>query len=111
MALDVHVVDDPTRQGLTGEWPACQFEEPVHSYIFFDAGVDVYSRYAYLRRMIDFYADASYANDECECLVANSDDLLPHLTASKVGVEMLTQFRTICVAARATGKSIFLYCD
>ena len=56
MALDVHIVDDPRRQGLTGELPACQFEEAIHSYIFHGAGVDIYNRYAYLRRMIDFYA-------------------------------------------------------
>ncbi len=47
MALDVHIVDDPRRQGLTGELPAWQFEEAIHSYIFHGAGVDIYNRYAY----------------------------------------------------------------
>lgn len=42
------------RQGLTGEWPACQFEEAIHSYIYHGAGLDVYSRFACLRRMSDF---------------------------------------------------------
>ncbi|MCB9925556.1 MAG: hypothetical protein H6822_25625 [Planctomycetaceae bacterium] len=84
MALDVHVVDDPSRRGLTGEWPVCQFEEAVHSYIFHGAGIEVYSRYAYLRRMIDFYADASYAGDALDAVVGESDDLLPQLSANQV---------------------------
>ncbi|HUG67307.1 MAG TPA: hypothetical protein VMM76_06130 [Pirellulaceae bacterium] len=111
MALDVHVVDAPSRQGLTGEWPACQFEEPIHSYIFHGAGVDVYSRFAYLRRMIDFYADASYSKDELSFVVAEIDRLLPHLAANKSAVDTLKLFRTICVDAREAGKSVFLYCD
>ena len=111
MALDVHVVDDPRRQGLTGDWPACQFEEAIHSYIFHGAGVDVYSRFAYLRRMIDYYADASYANGELNSLVADIDRFLPHLTANKSAIDTLKLFRTVCIDARAAGKSIFLYCD
>ena len=86
MALDVYVVDDPRRQGLTGKLPACQFEETVHSYIFHGAGVDIYNRYAYLRRMTDFYADASYSGDALDSVVAEIDDLLPHLIASKRAV-------------------------
>lgn len=111
MALDVHIVDDPRRQGLTGESPACQFEEAVHSYIFHGAGIDVYSRFAYLRRMIEFYADASYSNSELNSLVADIDRLLPHLTANKGAVDTLKLFRTLCVDAREAGKSLYLYCD
>lgn len=111
MALDVHVVDDPRRQGLTGDLPACQFEEAVHSYIFHGAGVDVYNRYAYLRRMMDYYADASYANGELDFLVEQIDQLLPHLAANKRAIDTLKLFRTVCIDARATGKSVFLYCD
>lgn len=111
MALDVHVVDAPSRQGLTGEWPACQFEKAIHAYIFHGAGVDIYNRFAFLRRMIDYYADASYANGELDFVVAQIDQLLPHLTANKSAVDTLKLFRTLCVDARAAGKSVFLYCD
>lgn len=111
MALDVLVVDDPSREGLTGDWPAFQFEEAIHAYIFHGAGVDVYGRFAYLRRMIDFYADASYSNSELDSLVADIDRLLPHLAANKSAVDTLKLFRTLCVDAHEAGKSIFLYCD
>lgn len=111
MALDVYIVDEPRRQGLTGEWPACQFEEAIHSYIFHGAEIDVYSRFAYLRRMIDFYADASYSGDALDAVVADIDALLPHLSPNKQAIETMRQFRSACVAARAAGKSIFLYCD
>ena len=111
MALDVHIVDDPSREGLTGDWPACQFEEAIHAYIFHDAGIDIYSRFAVLRRMIDFYADASYANGELDSLVEQIDQLLPHLSANKSAVDTMKLFRTVCVDAREAGKSIFLYCD
>ena len=111
MALDVHIVDEPSRPGLTGEWPVCQFEEDVHSYIFHGAGIDVYSRYAYLRRMIDYYADASYSGDALDAVVADIDNLIPHLSSNKQAVETMRQFRSVCADARAAGKSVFLFCD
>jgi len=111
MALDAHIVDDPRRQGLTGQWPVCQFEESVHSYIFYGAGIDIYNRYPFLRRMIDFYADASYEGDALDSVVAEIDDLLPHVTASKAAIDTLKLFQQVCIDARAAGKSVFLYCD
>jgi len=110
MALDAHVVDHPKCQTLT-EWPVCQFEELVHSYIFYGAGIDIYSRYAFLRRMIDFYADASYTDDTLDSVVSEIEDLLPHLTANKDAVDTLTLFRRVCVDARAAGKTVLLNCD
>ncbi len=110
MALDVHVVDDPKRKHLA-ERPVCQFEEEVHSYIFHGGGIDIYNRYPFLRRMIDFYADAQYTGSALDSLVGEIDDLLPNLTASKPAMETLASFRSICVEARAAGKSVLLYCD
>lgn len=110
MALDVHVVDDPNRQHLAG-WPSCRFEEHVHNYIFHGCGIDIYSRYAFLRRMVDYYADAHYSGDALDSVVTEIDDLLPHVTAMKAAVETLTSFRSICVDARTAGKSLFLFCD
>jgi hypothetical protein len=108
MALDVHVIDDPSPKGLAGEWPVCQFEEDVHSYVVHGAGIDVYSRYAYLRRIIDFCADASYSGDALGAVVGEIDDLLPHLSANQKAVETMGQFRSACANARAAGKSVFL---
>ncbi len=110
MALDVHIVEDPKRQHLTG-FPSCQFTEDVHNYIFHGCCIDIYNHYPFLRRMIDYYADAHYAGDDLDSLVSEIDNLLPRLTALKSAVDTLTLFRSLCVDARATDKSVFLYCD
>ena len=110
MALDVHVVDDPGRDHCTG-FPSYQFDEQVHGFIFHGCGIDIYSKYAFLRRMIDYYADAHYTGDALDRVVADIDDLTPQLSSHQPAVDALNSFRTICVAARAADKSVFLFCD
>jgi len=110
MALDVHVVDDPGRDHCTG-FPSYQFDEHVHGYIFHGCGIDIYSKYAFLRRMIDYYADAHYTGDALDRVVADIDDLAPQLSSHQPAIDALNSFRQICVEARAAGKSVFLFCD
>ncbi len=57
--LDVHVLRTNGQCELVFSFP-----EDVHYFIFGNAGIDVYGKFAYLRRMHDYYADASYAGDE-----------------------------------------------
>ena len=109
MPLDVYIVDVPSRSELTGEPPAFQFNEAVHTEIFHGSGINIYSRFAYLRRMIDFYQDARYQSHEMEPLIAQIDALLPDLRNR--AAEALAAFRNVCVEAQQEQKSLFLFCD
>lgn len=110
MALDVHVVDGADRDPAAG-FPSCAFVDRDHDYIFHGAGIDIYNRYPFLRRMIDFYADAKYGADVLDSLIAEIDDVLPQISSVKSAVDAMGSFRGVCVAARDAGKSLFLFCD
>ena len=110
MALDVYAFESPRRPSRLDR-PSFQFEDAVHDAIFFGGGVEIESQYAYLRRMIDFYADAKYSSDELEGLVAEIDDLLPKVAAGKRATNALTQFRETCLAASASGACLVLIAD
>ena len=110
MALDVYLVDDAGRAPAEGV-PSCAFIERDHEYIFHGSGIDIHNRYPFLRRMIDFYADAKYGSDVLDSLIAEIDDVMPQISSAKTAVDSLQTFRDVCVVARDTGKSLFLLCD
>ena len=110
MALDVYVVDGGGHDAASG-FPTFAFEDRVHDFIFHGCGVDIYNKYPFLRRMIDFYADARFGTEVLDSLIAEIDDLTPHVSAMNAAVDALHSFREVCVAARDGGKSLFLYCD
>ena len=110
MALDVYVVDGAGRDPVAG-FPSCAFADCDHDYIFHGAGIDVYNHYPFLRRMIDFYADAKYGSEVLDLLIAEIDDVLPRISSVSSAVDAMKSFRDVCVAARNAGKSLFLFCD
>ena len=110
MALDVYVVDGASRDPAAG-FPSCAFVDRDHDFIFHGAGIDIYNRYPFLRRMIDFYADARYGSDVLDSLIAEIDDVLPQISSVKSAADAMQSFRDVCVAARDAGKSLFLFCD
>ncbi|MBI1310467.1 hypothetical protein GC176_04100 [bacterium] len=109
MALDVHIVVDP-KCALPHGWPAFQFDEAAHASAFYYSGINIYSRYSMLRRMLDFYAEVVYPYHDLESLIAEIDDLLPHL-GHTAGATALKEFRNVCLEAFRTGRSILLYPD
>ncbi len=110
MALDVYVVDGTSRDPAAG-FPSCSFVDRDHDYIFHGAGIDIYNRYPFLRRMIDFCVDAKFGSEVLDSLIAEIDDVLPQISSVKSAVAAMESFRDVCVSARAAGKSLFLYCD
>jgi hypothetical protein len=110
MALDIFVVDDADRTPAAG-FPSCVFVDRDHDYIFHHAGIDIYNRYPFLRRMIDFYADAKFGSEALDSLIAEIDDVLPLVSSVKSAVAAMESFRIVCVAARDAGKSLFVVCD
>ena len=104
--LDVHVLKSNGQREL-----AYSFPEGVHSFIFYDAGIDVYSKFAYLRRMHDYYADASYAGDELVRVVEDIDRLRSMLDGNQDAQLALDTFRHICTSANTSGQTVLLICD
>ena len=110
MALDVYVVDGADRKPAAG-FLSCAFVDRDHDYIFHGAGIDICNRYPFLRRMIDFYADAKYGCEVLDALIAEIDDVLPLISSNKSSVVAMQSFRAVCVAARDGDKSLFVFCD
>jgi hypothetical protein len=108
MALDVHVLDSDTARPV--DWPACQFEETIHSAIFF-GGVPVVGRYPFLRRMQDYYADARYSGADLRDLVAELQDVLPMFANDPPVHQVLRRFAEICRRAASQGKVVLCLCD
>ena len=92
-------------------FPSCALIDRDHDFIFHAAGIDIYNRYPFLRRMIDFYADAKYGSDVLDSLIAEIDDVMPQISSVKSAVDSMQSFRDVCVSARNAGKSLFLFCD
>jgi hypothetical protein len=104
--LDVYVVkSDETRE------LAYSFPEYVHSFIFNGAGIDVYSKFAHLRRMCDYYADASYTGEELPRVIEDIDRLRPMLDGDKDARRASDTFLSVCMNAHAHGNTITLVCD
>jgi hypothetical protein len=108
MALDIHVLDSDTTRP-TG-WPACQFEEPIHSAIFF-GGVPVAQRYPFLRRLQDFYADARFRGADLRGLVAELQEVLPKFASNSRTHRVLQRFMEICREAASEDKVVLCLCD
>lgn len=108
--LDVHIVESTATRKITSP-PEYSFAESVHSAIFHGAGIDVYSKFAHLRRMHDYYADAHYRGDSLLRVVEDIDQLLPMLKSYSDVCDALTKLRNICVDAHAGNKTVFLVCD
>lgn len=104
--LDVHVVKSNGERELVYSFP-----EDTHSFIFCSAGIDVYSKFAHLRRMYDYYADASYSGDELLKVVEDIDHLRPMLDGNHDAQEVLDCFRRVCAAANSNGDRVILICD
>lgn len=108
--LDVHVVDSDAKRRFPDP-PLFSFSEHVHSFIFHEAGIDVCSKFAHLRRMHDYYADATYAKDELLRVVEDIERLLPMLAGNRAACDALRTFQTICADAHSHGKTVWLVCD
>jgi len=65
MALDAHLVVSPDRDPTT--WPAWSIEDLPHAQLFAGSPLDE-SKYPYLARMADYYADAVFGPEELESL-------------------------------------------
>jgi hypothetical protein len=104
--LDVHVVEPNGGRELVFSFP-----EDVHSFIFHDAGIDVFSKFAHLRRMHDYYADTSYTGDELLRAVEDIDHQLPMLDGHKEAQYALDTFRNVCMSANSNGQKVLLICD
>jgi hypothetical protein len=107
MALDVHVLGSDAARPV--DWPACQFEEPIHSAIFFGS-VPVVQRYPLLRRMQDYYADARYSGAELRGLAAELEEVLPRFGADPPVHRVLRRFLEVCREAAARGKVVVCLC-
>ena len=108
--LDVHVVESASTRNIATS-PEFSFSEAAHSAIFHGAGIDVYSKFAHLRGMHDYYADAQYSGDSLLRLVEDIDKLLPMINSYSDACAALTELRRICVDAHAGYKTVFLVCD
>jgi len=108
MALDVHVLDSDTARPV--DWPACQFEEPIHNAIFFGR-VPVIQRYPLLRRMQDYYADTRYSEADLRDLVTELQDVLPKFAGDPPVHRVLQRFTEVCRRAASQGKVVFCLCD
>jgi hypothetical protein len=108
MALDVHVLDSDAARPV--DWPACQFEEPIHSAIFF-GGVPVAQRYPLLRRMQDYYADTRYCGADLRALVAELREVLPEFAGNPPVHRVLQRFVEVCRGAASQGKVVLCLCD
>ncbi|MEM7315377.1 MAG: hypothetical protein AAF497_19730 [Planctomycetota bacterium] len=110
MALDVYMVDSVGRDPAAG-FPSCSIVDRDHEFIFHGAGIDIDNCYPFLRRMIDFYADAQYGCDVLDSLIAEIDDVMQKISSVKSAVDTMQLFRDVCLAARESGKSLILFCD
>jgi len=108
MALDVHVLDSD--EARLADWPACQFEEPIHSAIFF-GDVPVVQRYPLLRRMQDYYADARYGGADLRGLVMELQQVLPEFAGNPPVNRVLERFLEVCRSAASKGKVVRCLCD
>jgi hypothetical protein len=108
MALDVHVLNSEADRPVN--WPACQFEEAIHSAVFFGS-VPVVQQCPLLRRMQDFYADARYSGTDLHGLVAELQKLLPEFAGDAPVHRILRRFIEVCRDAAAQGKVILCLCD
>jgi hypothetical protein len=108
MALDVHILDSDS--GRPVDWPACQFEESIHSAIFF-GGVPVVQRYSLLRRMQDYYADAQYTGADLRGLVVELQEVLPKFASNPPVHRILQRFMEVCRNAVSQDKTVLCLCD
>jgi hypothetical protein len=108
MALDVHVLDSDAARPV--DWPACQFEEAIHSVIFF-GGVPVVQRYPLLRRMQDYYADARYSEADLRGLVAELQEVVPLFASNPAVHRVLERFLEVCRGAASQRKAVLCFCD
>ena len=108
MALDVHVLDSDAARPVT--WPVCQFEEPIHSAIFF-GNVPIAQRYPLLRRMQDYYADARYRGADLRDLVRELQDVLPEFTGDPPVHQVLWRFFEVCRDAASRERIVLCLCD
>jgi hypothetical protein len=108
MALDVHILDSDA--ALPVDWPVCQFEEPIHSAVFFGGVLDA-KQYPLLRRMQDYYADARYSWADLNGLVAELQKVLPKFADNPSAYRTLQQFMEVCRGAASHGKVVLCLCD
>ncbi len=108
MSLDVHILNSNAAQ--PAEWPACQFEEAVHTAVFFGGAMSV-KRYPHLARMQDYYADARYSGADLRSLVRELEEILPNFAGDPHVHQMLRRFLEICHAANSDGKCVLCLCD
>ena len=108
MALDAHVLGSD--EARPAGWPACQFEEPVHTAVFFGGVLNV-QRYPFLRRMQDFYADARYSGDDLRGLALELQEVVPKFAADPPVHRVLRRFLEVCRGAALEDKVVLCFCD
>ena len=108
MALDVHILDSEAAQ--PAEWPVCQFEESIHSAVFFGGALEV-DGYPLLRRMQDYYADARYSGADLRGLVSELEMMQPTFANDPTVHRVLQRFLEVCRSAASQGKVVFCLCD
>ena len=108
MALDVHVLDSEAAQPVG--WPACQFEESIHSAVFLGGALEV-GQYSLLRRMQDYYADARYSGPDLRDLAGELEEVLPKFASNPPIHQVLQRFMEVCRNAAAHDKVVLCLCD
>jgi hypothetical protein len=106
--LDAHILDSDAAQPV--DWPACQFEEPIHSAIFFGGSLEL-RQYPLLRRMQDYYADAKYSGADLRGLVGELQIVLPKFARHPEVYQIIQCFLELCRNAASQEKVVLCLCD